>query len=338
MKKNIYKVLAVSFALSLIMASPMASLTTHASVYSDGNGRWYNDNGDWTEGGTWYDKDGNVIGMGLNPDPDAYDHTDRGAMPDDYWDNPGKYWDDSSSSESAPEPAPAPAEPAPAPAEPTPAPAPAPAPAPSESSQPAPAPAESMPAPAPSTGEPAPAPAPSTSESVQAPVESAPAVEKKENGTAKTDSKKSGNKSDAKFEAKSKDKDNCKDSTVTVSSDKDGKLVHGKFTYVISSDRTLCEVYYDGKYMACLAVNDSKGSKAAIESITLEEGKNGYCTMDITVSESTKTAKVTIINADSKGAYSLVKTIGVKTVTVGGVKVPLALKKLPSASAAEYIK
>lgn len=331
MKKNIYKVLAVSFALSLIMASPMASLTTHASVYSDGNGRWYNDNGDWTEGGTWYDKDGNVIGMGLNPDHDAYDHTDRGAMPDDYWDNPSKYWDDSSSSESASEPAPAPAEPAPAPA-------------PSESSQPTPAPAESTPAPAPSTGEPAPAPAPLTSESVQAPVESAPAVEaapapaesapaveKEDNGTAKTDSKKSGNKSDAKSEAKSKDNDNSKDSTVTFTSDEDGKLVHGKFTYVISSDRTQCEVYYDGKYMACLAVNDSIGSKAAIERITLEEGKIGCCTLEITVGESTKTTKVTITNEGGKGAYSLVKTIGVKTVTINDVKVPLAIKKVQTA-------
>lgn len=317
MKKNIYKLLATAFAVALVASAPATSLTAHA-IWTDGNG-------------SWYDEDGNLVGLGFNQnanDSKANDSKDRGAMPDDYWSSQeSSSSSSSSSSESAPEPAPAPAEPAPAPAS-----------APSESSQPAPAPAESTPTPAPSTGEPAPAPAPSTSESVQAPVESAPAVEKKENGTAKTDSKKSGNKSDAKSEAKSKDKDNCKDSTVTVSSDKDGKLVHGKFTYVISSDRTLCEVYYDGKYMACLAVNDSKGSKAAIESITLEEGKNGYCTMDITVSESTKTAKVTIINADSKGAYSLVKTIGVKTVTVGGVKVPLALKKLPSASAAEYIK
>ena len=324
MKKNIYKILATAFALSLIAASPATSLTTHARID--------------------YDEDGNITGMGFNRGEDSWDDgKDRGAMPDDAWSK----WDapstsnSSSSSESAPEPAPAPAEPTPEPA-----PAPAPAPTPSESSQPAPAPApaESAPAPAPSTGEPAPAPAPSTSESVQAPVESAPAVEaapapaesapaveKKDNGTAKTDSKKSGNKSDAKSEAKSKDNDNSKDSTVTVTSDEDGKLVHGKFTYVISSDRTLCEVYYDGKYTACLAANDSKGNNAAIESITLEEDKNGYCTLEITVGESAKTTKVTITNEGSKGTYSLVKTIGVKTVTVNGVKVPLAIKKVQTA-------
>lgn len=325
MKKNIYKILAASFALSLIMTSPVASITSHAAEDGLGFNGDFSEKGDSNNHGAmsddyWGGGSSSSTGMGFNED--AEDNNDYGAMPDDYWSGGDNSSSSSSSSESAPAPEPAPAEPA----------------------QPAPAPAESTPAPAPSTGEPAPAPAPSTSESVQAPAESAPAVEAapapaesapaekaKDSSTAKTDSKKSGNKSDAKSEAKSKDNDNSKDSTVTVSSDEDGKLVHGKFTYVISSDRTLCEVYYDGKYMACLAVNDSKGSKATIESITLEQGKIGYCTLEITVGENTKTTKVTIVNEGSKGAYSLVKTIGVKTVTINGVKVPLAIKKVQTA-------
>lgn len=80
--KKIYKLLAVAFTFALIVASPVATITSHA--------------------------------LGLNIDSPE-NTTDRGAMPDNYWDN-------SSSSEPAPsysEPAPSYSEPAPSYNEPT---------------------------------------------------------------------------------------------------------------------------------------------------------------------------------------------------------------------------
>lgn len=268
MKKNIYKLLITAFAVAFAMSTPMASLTAHA-IWTDGNG-------------SWYDDDGNLVGLGFNQN--AHDDTDRGAMPDDYWSGGGSSSSSSSSSESAPAPAPAP-EPAPAPApEPTPAPAPAPAPAPSESSQPAPSPAESAPAPAPSTGEPA------------------PAAEKKDSSTAKKDSK-----------------NNSKETKLV--SDKDGKLVNGKFTYVISKGRTLCRIYYEGKYRTFFIVTDSDGGTVELDSVIIRRDENGYCHMDIIAEESADTVKV---NLNKKSIDNLATVIGMSTFSVNGAKVSLA--------------
>ena len=288
MKKNIYKILATAFAATIVATAPVTSLTAHA-IWTDGNG-------------SWYDDDGNLVGLGFNQN--AHDDTDRGAMPDDYWSSQeSSSSSSSSSSESAPAPAPAP-EPAPAPApEPTPAPepAPAPAPAPSESSQPAPAPAESTPAPAPAP-EPAPAPTVEAAPEQAPSVESAPAAEKKDSSTAKKDSK-----------------NNSKETKLV--SDKDGKLVNGKFTYVISKGRTLCRIYYEGKCRTFFFVTDSNGGTVELDSITIRRDENGYCHMDIIAEESADTVKV---NLNKKSMDNLATVIGMSTFSVNGTKVSLA--------------
>lgn len=123
---------------------------------------------------------------------------------------------------------------------------------------------------------------------------------------------------------------NRKTEKTTNVSDKDGKLVYGKYTYVISKSHMLCSVYYDGKYMGHIIVIDSEGNIADIDSITIEEDRNGDLNMDISVDKEVEAAKVVVTKACKTSDYSVSKAIGVRTISVNGIKVTLVVKIVQS--------
>ena len=310
MKKNIYKVLAASFALSLIMTSPVASITSHAAedglgfngedavqenqdkgampddawskwdnVSSDNNSSNNSSNDSYTDSGSSNSgSDNGYVDSGSDNNYVDNSHTDSGSS-NSYTDNSytdNSYTDnsytDNSYTESVTESATVPAQ----------------------------------------TEEVTAVEAETTVTVTEEPKD-VPRVDTKKSETKKTDTKKSEVK---------------KTETVMNVTDKEGKLTYGRYTYVISRTRAVCSVYYDEKYMASVTVIDSKGKLVEIQSIMIQKGTNGSLNMEINVDEDVEAAKIIITKAIKESDYSIEKSVGVRTLTINGVKLPIAIKKV----------